>query len=88
MRRITIVTREDLDKKEKLTPTKDISWSDFTPSLKESIIPMSDLVIFHCTLTNECKTLKSRFGTVDCCEILQITTPEDKVNILHKLMGI
>ncbi len=87
MRRITIVTREDLGKEEKLIPIKDIFWGNLTSSLKENIVPISDLVLFHCTLMNECKILKTRYETLSD-EVISIESPEDENKILSKLMGI
>ena len=86
MRRISIVTREDLLKEHKLLPVEKIFACCFNSNVQGQIWENSDIVLFHCSLTSEYKLIKYRYGAMPT-EVLKVESPEEESRLLFYLIG-
>lgn len=61
MRRVLILTREDLSPTKKLVEVKNVTDEVFSLICQDQM-PNFEVVLFYCNLTDETKTLKNRYG--------------------------
>lgn len=83
MRNVMIVTREDLISSKKLTKVKDVVCSHL--QCPASKYDMPDIIIFNCTLTEQSKVIKNRYGAMT--EAINTSSPEGENMLLSFIIG-
>ena len=83
MRRVLVLVREDLIRKSILSPAGDLCCENFEATVRD-IIPNFELVVFHCSLTDEYIVLKDRYNSPSGEVLCGV---DDRSRILNILMG-